>query len=70
MNKADALKKVIARRKEQNDEDFERQVESLVWAIENTSQELRDLKKELLELTYKEIPVPDVLDCMVDTDET
>ena len=36
----------------------------MVWEIEKKSQDLRDLKKELTELTYKEIPVPDVSDCI------
>jgi peptidoglycan hydrolase CwlO-like protein len=64
MNKADALKKAIERKKEENDKNFEREVESLVWSIEHTSQKLRDLKKELTELTFEEIPIPDVSDCI------
>jgi hypothetical protein len=64
MNKAEALKKAIERSKEINDQDFEDKVASLVWDIERTSQHLRDLKKELTELTYKEVPVPDLSDCM------
>ena len=64
MNKAEALKKALERKKEQNDMDFERKVESLVWDIEKTSQRLRDLKKELTELTYEEVDIPDVSDCI------
>ena len=57
MKKSEALK-------EENDHSFEREVESLVWAIEKKSQELRELKKELTELTYEEIKIPDVSDCI------
>ena len=64
MKKSEALKKVIERKKEENDHSFEREVESLVWAIEKKSQELRELKKELTELTYEEIKIPDVSDCI------
>ena len=64
MNKTEALKKAIERKKEQNDQQFEAEVESLVWNIEATSRKLRELKKELTELTYEEIPVPDVSDCI------
>ena len=64
MNKAEALKKAIERKKEENDRDFEHEVESLVWAIEKKSQELRELKKQLTKLTYEEIDIPDVSDCL------
>lgn len=64
MNKAEALKKAIERRKEEADESFGRKVESLVWSIEKKSQELRDLKKELTELTFEEVIIPDVSDCI------
>jgi len=64
MKKSEALKKVIERRKEKNDNSFERKVESLVWAIGEKSQELRELKKKLTELTYEEIKIPDVSDCI------
>ena len=64
MDKAEALKKALERKKEQNDMDFERKVESLVWDIEKTSQRLRELKKELTELTYEEVDIPDVSDCI------
>jgi hypothetical protein len=64
MNKHDALKRAIERKKEDHDREFERKVESLVWAIERKSQELRELKKELTELTYQEVEIPDVSDCI------
>jgi len=64
MNKADALIKAIERKKEENDKEFECEVEGLVWAIEKKSQELRDLKKKLTELTFEEIKIPDVSDCL------
>jgi len=64
MNKTDALKKAIERRKERNNKDFEATVEDLVWRIEATSQTLRQLKKELTELTYTDIEIPDVEDCL------
>jgi len=64
MNKADALKKAVERKKEKNTRNFEDEVESLVWAIEKKSQELRDLKKKLTELTFEEIKIPDVSDCL------
>ena len=64
MNKAEALKNAIERKKEENARQFENKVESLVWKIEQTSQNLRDLKRELTELTYEEIPIPDVSDCL------
>ena len=66
MNKADALKKIIERKKEEDARRFECKVEELVWAIETKSNELRELKKKLTELTYKETPIPDVSDCMED----
>ena len=64
MDKAAALKKIIERKKEEDATNFERRVESLVWAIECKSQELRELKKALTELTFKETPIPDVSDCI------
>ena len=64
MNKADALIKAIERKKEENDKEFACEVEGLVWAIEKKSQELRDLKKKLTELTFEEIKIPDVSDCL------
>jgi hypothetical protein len=64
MNKVEALKKAIERKKEDNAKNFERKVEALVWTIEKKSQELRDLKKELTELTFEEIDIPDVSDCL------
>ena len=64
MNKTEALKKAIERKKADNAKDFEYNVESLVWAIEKKSQELRDLKKKLTELTFEEIDIPDVSDCI------
>ena len=64
MNKVEALKKVIERKKEANTRDFENEVESLVWEIERKSQELRELKKKLTELQYEEPEIPDVSDCM------
>ena len=64
MNKADALKKAIERKKEAHEKDFERTVETLVWTIEQKSQELRELKKDLTELTYEEPIIPDVSDCI------
>jgi len=67
MNKTDALKKAIERKKEENAKEFEREVESLVWSIEKKSQELRNLKKKLTELTFEEIEIPDVSDCLEDT---
>ena len=63
MNKLKALENIIKRKKEENDSNFEKRVESLVWAIEAKSQELRNLKKELTELTYQEVTIPDVSDC-------
>ena len=59
MNKSDALKQAIENRKVIADRDFTDKVESLVWSIERKSRELRDLKKELTELTYEEITIPD-----------
>ena len=44
MNKAEALKKAIEKKKQKNMDSFEAEVESLVWEIERKSQELRDLK--------------------------
>ena len=64
MDKAAALKKIIERKKEEDATNFEREVESLVWAIECKSRELRELKKALTELTFKETPIPDVSDCI------
>jgi len=64
MNKEEALKRVIERKKEEDAKNFEMKVEELVWAIERKSQELRQLKKELTELTFKETAVPDVSDCL------
>ena len=64
MNKSEALKKAIERKKEENARNFESEVESLVWAIEKKSQELRDLKKKLTELTFEEVEIPDVSDCI------
>ena len=64
MNKAEALKKVIERKKEENIRNFESKVEGLVWEIERKSQELRDLKKELTKLTFNEVEIPDVADCI------
>jgi len=64
MNKAEALKRAIEKKKEENDRNFESKVESLIWAIETKSQELRELKKELTKLTYKEVIIPDVSDCI------
>ena len=64
MNKADALKKVIERKQEENMENFERTVGSLVWEIEKTSRKLKELKEELTKLTFEEINVPDVSDCV------
>jgi len=64
MNKAEAIKKAIERKKEENLRYFEKDVESLVWEIEKTSQKLRKLKKDLTELTFKEIDIPDVSDCL------
>ena len=64
MNKLDALKKVIERKKEQNMDNFEKEVGSLVWEIENTSQRLKELKKQLTELTFEEINIPDLSDCI------
>ena len=64
MNKADALKKVIERKQEENKENFERTVGSLVWEIEKTSQRLKELKEELTQLTFEEINVPDLSDCV------
>jgi len=66
MNKIDALKKIIERKKEQSINDFEREVESLIWSIEKKSQELRELKLELTKLTYEEPRIPDVSDCIED----
>jgi len=66
MNKAEALQKAMERKKEDTDKAFERKVEGLVWDIERKSQELRDLKKELTELTYEEPTIPDVSDCIED----
>ena len=64
MNKTEALKRAIERKKEENAKEFEREVESLVWTIEKKSQELRNLKRKLTELTFEEIDIPDVLDCI------
>jgi hypothetical protein len=64
MDKELAVKEAIERAKEQNDKVFARKVENLVWDIERTSQQLRDLKTQLTELTFEEITVPDVSDCM------
>ena len=64
MKKSEALQKTIKRKKDQNEKDFEHKVGRLIWAIEDKSQELKDLKKELTELTYKEIEIPDILDCI------
>ena len=64
MNKAEALKKVIERKKEESARAFENEVETLVWAIEKKSNELRKLKKRLTELTYEEVEIPDVSDCI------
>ena len=64
MNKAEALKKIIERKKEQSINEFERDVEGLVWAIEKKSQELRELKLELTKLTYSEPGIPDISDCI------
>jgi len=66
MNKIDALKKIIERKKEQSINDFEKEVESLIWSIEKKSQELRELKLELTKLTYEEPRIPDVSDCIED----
>ena len=62
MDKHEALKKAIEKKREQNAARFADKVESLVWAIEKKSQELRDLKKELTELSYEEIDIPDISD--------
>ena len=64
MKKTEALNKIIKRKQEENDSSFEREVESLVWAIENKSNELRKLKKELTKLTYEDITIPDVSECL------
>lgn len=64
MKKSEAIQKAIQKKKDNNDLSFERQVESLIWAIENKSKELRYLKKELTELTYEEVTIPDVSDCI------
>ena len=66
MNKIDALKKIIERKKQQSINDFEKEVESLIWSIEKKSQELRELKLELTKLTYEEPRIPDVSDCIED----
>ena len=64
MDKADALKRAIEKKKEKNIEGFQCEVENLVWSIEKKSNELRDLKKKLKELTFEEIEIPDVSDCL------
>ena len=67
MNKTEALKRVIERKKEEHEKNFEHKVEDLVWAIEEKSQELRELKKQLTELQYKDVNIPDVKDCLSDS---
>jgi hypothetical protein len=64
MDKQEAIKKAIEKRKEENADNFQSDVENLVREIELTSQRLRELKGELAELTFKEIDVPDVSDCL------
>ena len=64
MNKADALKKIIEDRKEKDARDFTNKVEALVWDIETASEKLRELKKQLTELTFTETPIPDISDCI------
>jgi len=64
MNKIDALKKIIERKKEQSMNNFEKEVETLVWSIEEKSRQLRELKLELTKLTYEEPNIPDVSDCI------
>ena len=54
MNKETAIKEVYRKRQEQSEEDFQTEIEELVWEIENTSDKLRELKARLTELQYKE----------------
>jgi len=64
MKKTDALKRILEEQKEIDKDNFEREVRNLVYAIQEKSDELRRLKKELTELTFEESPIPDVVDCM------
>ena len=54
MNKETAIKEVYRKRKEQSEEDFQAEIEGLVYDIEHTSNKLRELKARLTELQYKE----------------
>ena len=54
MDKDDVIKEVYEERKKASEEDFRSEVKGLVWEIEETSNKLRDLKKRLSELQYKE----------------
>lgn len=54
MDKETAIKEAYEKRKEQSEDNFQTDVEGLVYDIENTSNKLRDLKARLAELEYKE----------------
>ena len=54
MDKETAIKEVYRKRKEQSEDNFQDEIEQLVWDIENTSNKLRELKTRLTELTYQE----------------
>ena len=54
MEKSDAIKKAYEERKRQHDKKFEGEVEHLVFEIEDLSNRLRQAKKRLTELEYKE----------------
>jgi seryl-tRNA synthetase len=51
--KQKAIEEAHNRRREQSEEEFQSNVEDLVYAIEEKSDELRRLKKQLADLQYK-----------------
>jgi len=54
MDKGTAIKESYRKRQEQSENNFQTEVENLVFEIEETSNKLRDLKARLAKLEYKE----------------
>ena len=53
MDKGTAIKEVYRKRKERSEEDFQTEIEQLVFDIEDASNRLRELKARLTELEYE-----------------
>jgi uncharacterized protein YeeX (DUF496 family) len=54
MEKIEAIKNTIERVKDRNTREFENKVTSLIYKIGNLSNELREAKQELKDLTFTE----------------